>query len=88
MCSCSSYIIEDPQPVYVISNKFGVIVKGTKDFNVKNGYDTMGEWIEEPSLVELSEVPDNLIAFPLEKWLTEIKPAIKSLAKKYSDDRD
>lgn len=86
--SCSTYIIKDPQPVYVINHKFGAIAKGSKNFNVKNGPDKMGAWVESPVLIKWSELPENIIAFPLETWLTQIKPALKSMARKYRDDRD
>jgi len=86
--SCSSYVIKKPKPVYIISNKFGTVVKGTKNFNVKNGYDSMGAWVEKPKLIKWSEMPENLIGFPLDIWLTQIKPALRSMAKKYKDNRD
>lgn len=88
MFSCSTYIVKEPQPVYIFNHKFGVVAKGMKNFNVRNGVDEMGGWIEKPVAIEWSEVPENIIGFPLEIWLTKIRPAIKSLARKHRDDRD
>jgi hypothetical protein len=33
-------------------------------------------------------MPENIIGFPLEIWLTRIKPALKKLARRDRDDRD
>lgn len=48
----------------------------------------MGAWVDQPKLIKWSDIPENIIAFPLETWLTKIKPALKSLARKYRDNRD
>lgn len=86
--SCSSAHIKEPQPVYVINFKFGSVASGTKSFDYKKGVDSMGEWVSEPRLIQWSEVSENVIAFPLEIWLTRIKPALKKLARKNRDARD
>ena len=88
MCSCAAAIIKDPQPVYVINTKFMSVAKGTKSFDIRNGKDQMTAWVEKPALTKWSKIPKNLIAFPLEKWLIKIQPALRSLARKYKDDRD
>ena len=88
MCSCAAAIIKEPQPVYVINTKFMSVAKGMKTFDVRGGKDQMTAWTESPKLIEWSEIPKDLIAFPLEIWLTKIKPALKALAQKHKDDRD
>lgn len=86
--SCSQAVIKEPQPTYVISTKFMSVAKGYKTFNYKNGEKTMGEWIAAPQLVKFSDLPENIIAFPLEIWLKKIKPALKNLARRNRDQRD
>ena len=86
--SCSAAIIKEPQPVYVINTKFMSVVKGTKSFDVRNGREAMTEWVDSPDIIEWSEIPQNLIAFPLEIWLLKIKPALKALSQNYSNKRD
>lgn len=88
MFSCSAAIVKDPQPVYVINTKFMAVAKGSKNFNIKKGHENMTEWVDKPELIEWSEIPENLIAFPLEIWLKKIKPTLKEISRKYSDDRD
>ena len=88
MFSCAAAIIKEPQPVYVINTKFMSVAKGTKNFNIKNGKESMTAWIEKPALIKWSQIPQNLIAFPLEIWLTKIKPALRALAQKHEDQRD
>jgi hypothetical protein len=88
MCNCAAAIIKEPQPVYVINTKFMSVAKGTKSFDVRNGKDKMTAWVESPKLIEWSEIPKDLIAFPLEIWLLKIKPALRALAQKHKDDRD
>lgn len=88
MCSCSAAIIKEPQPVYIINTKFMSAAYGTKNFNIKNGKEEMTAWIEKPKLIEWGNIPQDLIAFPLEIWLTQIKPALRAAAAKYRDDRD
>jgi hypothetical protein len=86
--SCSSAHIKEPQPVYVLNFKFGAAVKGTKSFDYKGGIESMGEWVEDPKQINWSDMPENIIGFPLEIWLTRIKPALKKLARRDRDDRD
>ena len=86
--SCSSYIVKDPQPVYVMDNETGNIVYGKKNFDYRKGVDSMGAWTDGPMLIQWSEIPKLLIAFPLDIWLTEILPALKSMARKHRDDND
>ena len=88
MYSCSTSVIKKPQPVYVINHKFGSVAKGTKSFNIKDGVDSVGEWVERPHLIKWSEIPENIIAFPLEIWLKQIKPYLKTVARKYRDSKD
>ena len=88
MCSCAAAIIKEPQPVYVINTKFMSVAKGTKNFNIQDGKDQMTAWVESPKLIEWSQIPKDLIAFPLEIWLTKIKPALRALAQEHKDDRD
>ena len=88
MCSCAAAIIKEPQPVYVINTKFMSVAKGTKNFNIQDGKDQMTAWVESPKLIEWSQIPKDLIAFPLEIWLTKIKPALRALAQEHKDDRE
>lgn len=86
--SCSSAHIKEPQPFYVLNFKHAAVVKGTKSFNYKDGHDFMGEWVEQPKKIEWSDMPENIVGFPLEIWLTRIKPALKKLARRHRDERD
>ena len=86
--SCSSAHIKEPQPVYVLNFKFGSVAQGKKNFNYKDGADFMGEWVEKPTLIKWSDMPENIIGFPLEIWLTRIKPALKKLARRHRDRND
>ena len=88
MFSCSQAVIKEPQPVYVISTKFLSVAKGRKSFNYKGGVDQIGEWEKPPELVNWSELPENIIGFPLDIWLTKIKPVLKDLARKRRDEKD
>ena len=80
--SCAAGLIKDPQPVYIINTKFMAVVKGTKNFNYKKGKKQMTAWVQKPKEIKWSEIPENLFAFPLDIWLTQIKPALRELAKK------
>jgi hypothetical protein len=86
--SCSQAVIREPQPVYVISTKFLTVAKGQKSFNYKLGPEQMGEWVKDPALVKWSELPENLVAFPLETWLVKIKPVLKDISRKRRDRND
>lgn len=88
MFSCSSAHIKEPQPAYVINTKTLSVAKGIKSFNYKQNSDLMGEWIGKPVLVKWSDIANNLMCFPLEIWLTRIKPALKNVARKNRDDKD
>lgn len=88
LSGCSQAVIKEPQPVYVISTKFLTVAEGKKSFNYKAGAETMGEWVSPPKLTRWNELPENMIAFPLEIWLTKIKPVLKDIARKRRDRRD
>ena len=64
------------------------VAKGTKSFDIRNGRDKMTNWVEKPTLIDWSDIPKDLIAFPLEIWLVKIKPALKALAQKHKDQND
>jgi len=86
--SCSTAVIKKPQPVYIINSKFGSVAFGKKDFNYKHNYKFVGEWVEKPKLIKWSAMPENIIGFPLEIWLTIIKPALKEVSRKKRDTKD
>lgn len=83
--SCAAAVIKEPQPVYIINTKFMAVTKGTKNFNINHGRDEMTSWIQRPVLINWSDMPENLIAFPVEIWLTKVKPALKALSSQYSN---
>ena len=82
--SCST-VIKEPQPVYVINTKLMSVAYGKKSLNVQGGASNMGEWIDRPQLIDWSEIPENLIGFPLKIWLEQIKPVLKEQARKYDN---
>lgn len=86
--SCSQAVIKEPQPTYVINTKTLDVAYGLKNFNYRSGHDLMSEWVDRPKIIKWSEVEHNIIGFPLEVWLTKIKPALKYLARKHRDDND
>lgn len=85
---CSQAVIKEPQPVYVISTKFLTVAKGEKSFNYKLGPEQMGEWVKEPVLWPWNDLPQDLVAFPLEIWLTKIKPVLKDISRQRRDRND
>lgn len=88
MFSCSQAVIKEPQPVFVISTKFLSVAKGKKSFNYKGGSEQMAEWVSKPVLTKWNDLPENIIGFPLDIWLTKIKPVLKDIARKRRDERD
>lgn len=88
MFSCSNAVIKEPQPAYVINTRTLDVAYGLKSFNYKEGPENMTEWIEKPKLIKWSEVDKNIIGFPLEIWLTKIKPVLKDIARKRRDRKD
>ena len=88
MFSCSQAVVKEPQTVFVISTKFMSVAKGKKNFNYKSGPDKMAEWIDKPVLEEWSNLPQDIIAFPLDIWLKKLKPVLKDLARKTRDRND
>lgn len=87
MFSCATRI-RDPQPVYVINSRFGSVAYGLKSFDHHSDASTMGEWVSNPKLIKWSEMPENVIGFPLEIWLKKIKPVLKEMARKRRDEQD
>ena len=87
MFNCAT-VIKEPQPVYIINGKFGSVAYGEKSFNHRESVSQMAEWTKKPVLIKWSEMPENIIGFPLEIWLKKIKPTLKEMARKNRDRND
>jgi len=59
-----------------------------KNLNLKKEKETVGEWTEEVKFMSLDEIPNDLMCFSMEHWLTIVKPKLKEGSQAYHDAND
>lgn len=85
--SCKPVTIKKPVEMYFISLEFDEAAVGLKNLNIRSDHELVGEWISDLEFIPLSEAPENLACFSMEKWLKLIKPKLKEGAKQYRDSK-
>lgn len=88
MCSCKTFTIKEPVPMYIVNSDLMATAYGEKDFNLNHDPDKVGEWTSGPMFTKNEEAPVNLMCFSLEYWLTRFKPKLKEGAQANRDAKD
>lgn len=82
MLSCVSL---DRTMMYAVNFEYEEAAVATKNLDIRENEEVVGEWNYQPDFLPLHDVPKNLMCFSLETWLEDIKPSLKTASKKHRD---
>ncbi len=87
MFSCSCVSLKDVT-MYTVSLKYNEAGVATKNLDIKEDPDKVGEWNSDPVFTSLNNIPQDLQCFSLQTWLDSIKPSLKKSSRAYRDRND